>query len=79
LATEYVETWLHFPTAPVAPSTVRDPLQLAARFQISYWDAAIIAASRELGCHTVYSEDLSDGQDYEDVVVVNPFSLSFEP
>ena len=36
-------------------------------------DAAIIAAARELGCQTVYSEDLNDGQTYDGVTVVNPF------
>jgi predicted nucleic acid-binding protein len=77
LATEYVDTWLNFPTASVNASTVRDALQLSAKFQINYWDAAIIAAARELGCHTVYSEDLSDGQDYDGVVIVNPFSSAF--
>ena len=33
------------------------------RFQISYWDAAIVEAARMLGCSTVPSEDLGDGQD----------------
>jgi predicted nucleic acid-binding protein len=73
LAKQYVETWLNFPTTPVTASTVRDALQLAARFKISYWDAAIIAAARELGCHKIYSEDLSHDQDYDGVVVSNPF------
>jgi predicted nucleic acid-binding protein len=26
-----------------------------------------------MGCHTVYSEDLNAGQDYDGVTVVNPF------
>ena len=60
-------------TASVSSQTVRDALQLSAKFQINYWDAAIIAAARELGCHTVFSEDLSHGQDYDGVVVMNPF------
>jgi predicted nucleic acid-binding protein len=43
------------------------------RFQLSYWDAAIIEASRVLGCTEVLSEDLKDGQDYGGVRVTNPF------
>jgi predicted nucleic acid-binding protein len=43
------------------------------RFQISYWDAAIVEAARTLGCPHVLSEDLNDGQDYAGVQVVNPF------
>src|ERR1044071_8113501 len=72
-ATEYVDTWLSFPTAPLNPSTVRTALQLVDRFRISYWDAAIIAAASELGCHTIFSEDLSHRQNYESVTVINPF------
>ncbi len=48
------------------------------RFQISYWDAAILEAARSLGCDTVLSEDLGDGQDYAGVVVENPFSVRGE-
>ncbi|HXT61757.1 MAG TPA: PIN domain-containing protein [Pyrinomonadaceae bacterium] len=73
LATKYVETWLNFPTASLNSSTVRNALQLADRFRISYWDAAIIAAADELGCRTIYSEDLSHKQNYDGVAVVNPF------
>jgi predicted nucleic acid-binding protein len=72
-AMEYVKTWLHFPTASLNPSTVLNALDLRERFQISYWDAAIVAAAHELGCSSIYSEDLSDGQDYGGVTVVNPF------
>ncbi len=43
------------------------------RFEISYWDAAILEAARALGCEIVLSEDLSDGQDYAGVRVENPF------
>lgn len=72
-ATEYIRTWLTFPTAPLYPSTILDALELRQRFGVSYWDAAIIAAARQLGCHTLYSEDLQHGQDYDGVKVVNPF------
>jgi predicted nucleic acid-binding protein len=44
------------------------------RFGISYWDAAILEAARSLGCDTVLSEDMNDGQDYAGVRVVNPFA-----
>jgi predicted nucleic acid-binding protein len=36
-------------------------------------EGAIQAAARELGAQTVYSEDLSHGQTYDGVKVVNPF------
>jgi predicted nucleic acid-binding protein len=43
------------------------------RFGISYWDAAIVEAARTLGCAEVLSEDLSHGQDFDGVRVLNPF------
>jgi predicted nucleic acid-binding protein len=45
------------------------------RFAISYRDAAILEAARALGCEEVLSEDLSHGQDYDGVFVVNPFGI----
>jgi predicted nucleic acid-binding protein len=41
---------------------------------LSYWDAAILAAASQMGCQTLYSEDLNDGQTYDGVTVINPFS-----
>jgi predicted nucleic acid-binding protein len=34
-----------------------------------------VAAAERLGCATLYSEDLNDGQRFETVQVVNPFRL----
>ena len=73
LAESLVETWLRFPTAEITPDIVRVAMTLHRRFQTSYWDSAILAAAKQLGCHTVYSEDLNLGQDYDSVRVVNPF------
>jgi predicted nucleic acid-binding protein len=43
------------------------------KFKISYWDAAIIEAARVMKCDVVLSEDLSHKQDYDAVLVINPF------
>lgn len=61
------------PVQPVDRDVVLDALHLRERHQISHWDAAILCAARHLGCHTVISEDLNHGQDYDGVVAVNPF------
>jgi predicted nucleic acid-binding protein len=47
--------------------------ELSARFQISHFDAQIVAAAKRMGCNTLYSEDLNHGQDYDGVRVQNPF------
>jgi predicted nucleic acid-binding protein len=48
-------------------------LSFKQRFQTSYWDAAILAAAKAARCELLLSEDLNPGQDYDGVVVVNPF------
>jgi predicted nucleic acid-binding protein len=58
---------------PLDYELFEDATKIQERFQISYWDAAIIAAAKRLNCATLYSEDLSDGQDYDGVRVINPF------
>jgi predicted nucleic acid-binding protein len=72
-AAALVETWLSVPTLDLTPALYRAAVALHQRYGISYWDAAIIAAAKEMGCSTVYSEDLSDGQAYDGVTIVNPF------
>lgn len=58
---------------PVDSDLVQAGAALAARYQISYWDGAILAAAHELGAKKLYTEDLHDGQLYGDVTVINPF------
>jgi predicted nucleic acid-binding protein len=69
-----VEAFLRFPVQDTTVALVRAALETAARFSVSYWDAAIIEAARSLGCTTLLSEDLGDGSDYRGVRVVNPFA-----
>lgn len=44
----------------------------ARRWQLSFWDGLILAAARQSGCRSLYSEDFNSGQDYGGVVAVNP-------
>lgn len=62
-----------FPVWPVTRDLVLEAIAVKQRFGISYWDAAIITAAKQMGCNTVYSEDLNAGQNYDGVTVVNPF------
>jgi predicted nucleic acid-binding protein len=73
-ALEWIEQWAAFPCQTIDHQLVRIAIEVSERYAISYWDAAILAAAEALGCLTVYSEDLNDGQKYGRVRVVNPFS-----
>jgi predicted nucleic acid-binding protein len=70
-----VESFLRFPVQPITTGIMQAALATGDRFGISYWDAAILEAARALGCDTVLSEDLSDGQDYGGVRAHDPFSV----
>jgi predicted nucleic acid-binding protein len=43
------------------------------RYQLSFWDALIVAAAKSLSCRFLLTEDLQADQDFEGVLVVNPF------
>lgn len=72
-ASSLVEAFARFRVQETTLALVRASLDARERFGISYWDAAIVEAARSLGCKTVLSEDLNDGQDYDGVRVENPF------
>ena len=48
-------------------------VEISQRYRISYWDGAILAAARALGCDAVYTEDLSEHQEYDGIRIINPF------
>ena len=48
-------------------------LDVVERYQLSLYDAMIVASAREAGCKVLYTEDLQDGMTIAGVVVRNPF------
>jgi predicted nucleic acid-binding protein len=43
------------------------------RWQLSLWDALILAAARASGASEIYTEDFNHGQDYGGIRAINPF------
>lgn len=58
---------------PTDAALVLAGIDLSIRYQISYWDGAVLAAAERLGAPTLYTEDLNHGQRYGTVTVINPF------
>ncbi|MFH1176192.1 MAG: hypothetical protein V1750_02200 [Acidobacteriota bacterium] len=54
-------------------------VDLAQRYKLSLWDAAIVEAARLAGCGVLCSEDLAAGATYAGVTVTNPFAASSGP
>lgn len=65
-----------YPVWPITRELVLEATEVQQRFGISYWDAAILTAARQMRCRTLLSEDLNSGQVYDGVTVVNPFATA---
>lgn len=48
-------------------------IALQQRAKLNLWDAMIVEAARQLGCATLWTEDLSHGQRLSGVHITNPF------
>lgn len=72
-AVALIESWKRFSIQDITLGLLDAALIAKDRWQLSYWDAAIIEAARLSKCDTVLSEDLNAGQSFEGVTVVNPF------
>jgi predicted nucleic acid-binding protein len=73
LAAGLVHAWTRFRVQETSLSILRAALEIKAAHGFSYWDSAIIAAARALGCRELYSEDMSHGREIDGVTIVNPF------
>lgn len=67
---DYARWSVHEPSAV----DVLAAIDLHEQVQISFWDAMIVRSASALGCDVLYTEDLSAGQRYDDVLVVDPFA-----
>ncbi len=48
-------------------------ISMQARWQLSLWDAMIVAAAQTSGARELLTEDLNHGQNFGGIRVVNPF------
>ena len=70
----FLDPLTEMPVQALTLAVFREAVDIRQRYRLSYWDAAILAAARALGCDAVYSEDLSSRQDYGGIQVINPFA-----
>jgi len=52
---------------------VRSAIDLHRHKRVAFWDAMILRSALSLGCTVLWTEDLSDGQQWESLVIRNPF------
>jgi len=73
LAAGLIHTWTRFAVQPVTLEVLTAALDIKQRYQLSYWDSAIIAAAQALGCRELYTEDMAHGLVIGGLRLVNPF------
>jgi predicted nucleic acid-binding protein len=73
IATGLIRTWLRFRVQEISVSIMSEALRLKSAHGLSYWDAAIVAAARALGCRELYSEDMTHGREIEGTIILDPF------
>jgi predicted nucleic acid-binding protein len=72
-AADAVRRFTAYPVVANTDTLLIKAIDLSQRFQISFWDAAVVAAAIASGAKTLYTEDLNHGQTYETITVINPF------
>ena len=75
----FLESIRDFPVQDITLEVFRSAVSINRRLGLSYWDSAILDAARACGCDTAYSEDMRDRQDYDGLVVLNPFRKKRRP
>jgi predicted nucleic acid-binding protein len=73
MAMAWIENLEKAPSHATDMTLVKNAIEAAVRWQISYWDAAILVAAKGLGAPILYTEDLNHGQAYGSVTAINPF------
>jgi predicted nucleic acid-binding protein len=63
-----------FPLVVPGPRVFATYFDLHTRFSLSHWDSMLLAACKEAGVTTLYSEDMDAGTDYDGLAIVNPFA-----
>jgi predicted nucleic acid-binding protein len=75
-AAEWIDRLCLVPVVPIDHVIVQQAISHSNRYQISYWDAALVAAAESIDAPTLYTEDLNHGQTYGSVIAINPFNAS---
>ena len=73
-AREVLGDYLRWEVVVNTADSVLAAVDLEVRYQLSFWDALIVHAAAASGAEVLYSEDLSHGQAYGGVRVVNPLA-----
>jgi predicted nucleic acid-binding protein len=74
-ANTWVKEWEEHCRIEIDAGLINAACFLRERYKMQFWDAAHVAASERRGIGILYSQDMSHGQRYGAVTVINPFKV----
>lgn len=74
-AADICESYTDWEVIPLTIELFRGAVITRSRYKISFWDSLVVEASKKARANRIISEDLSHGQEYCGIEVVNPFKL----
>jgi predicted nucleic acid-binding protein len=69
-----VERYAAWPVHQVTPMDIIAASELEQRHTLSFWDALIVVAAREMGASRILTEDMQNGRTFGGVRIENPFA-----
>ncbi len=57
----------------IDPAILKRAWFIESRYSVSWWDALIVGSAQSLGCLTLLTEDLQHEQNFDGLLVRNPF------
>ena len=69
-----VTAYTRWAVVPSDATLVTGAIEKSIAHQLSIWDAMVVEAALRCGAQTLYTEDLSHGQRFDSLTVLNPFS-----
>ena len=74
-ASAFVRDWLDvFHVTSADDTALTDAMDAVEEHRLSFWDAMLWAAARQIGCSAILSEDMQDGRRLSGVEFINPFA-----
>lgn len=77
-ARNLVRLFLQWNPRPEDPEFFETAWEIESRFHLSWWDSMIVAAAQLIECRYLLTEDLQEGARLDNLVVISPFSISWE-
>lgn len=73
IARRKVELLAEFDVAAPEVADILAAIDLHRIHGFSFWDALVVRSAKQAGCRVLYSEDLQDARELDEVRFVNPF------